>query len=107
MTIQKYRNHIGTAYFDVNTHTWHGKVGEIGDLVTFKAATEDQVQTEFESAVDDYIATRAKLNEELQTAKILPLCSPFPGMDEPWSEETMAEFGRALDLYEQEDTPNE
>lgn len=31
------------------------------------------------------------------------LTSPFPGMDEPWSEEAIKAFSNALDLYETDD----
>lgn len=39
---------------------------------------------------------------EILSGGSAPLSAPFPGMDEPWSDETVAEFERVLSLYEED-----
>ncbi len=60
----KYKGFIGSAEFSMEDMVLHGKLLFINDLINYEAETPSGLKTEFEAAVDDYIATCAQLNRE-------------------------------------------
>jgi predicted HicB family RNase H-like nuclease len=62
----KYKGYEGTAEHDMQRGIWRGKILLIDDLVTYEAGTREQIQQEFESAVDDYLETCNELRRETQ-----------------------------------------
>lgn len=73
MDILKYKDYEGTAELDMTRGICRGKVLFITDLVTYESALPSQLQSEFEAAVDDYLATC----EELQREPKKPLKGQF------------------------------
>lgn len=72
MDILKYKDYEGTAELDMARGICRGKILFIDDLVTYQAATPAELRAEFETAVDDYLATCAEVGKEPQR--------PFRGM---------------------------
>lgn len=66
MDILEYNEYEGTAELDMSRKVCRGKILFIEDLVTYEADSPDALQTQFEAAVDDYIATCAELGKEPQ-----------------------------------------
>ncbi|MDP1607401.1 MAG: type II toxin-antitoxin system HicB family antitoxin [Rhodocyclaceae bacterium] len=66
MDILKYKDYEGTAELDMARRICRGKVLFIDDLITYEAASPDELQREFEAAVDDYIDTCTTLGREPQ-----------------------------------------
>lgn len=52
-----YEGYLASVNFDFEEKNFHGKIADIGDLVTFEARTETKLLLEFERAVDDYLKT--------------------------------------------------
>lgn len=66
MDILKYKEYEGTAEVDMSRSVCRGKILFIDDLVTYEADSPRELQREFESAVDDYVATCEMLGKEPQ-----------------------------------------
>ena len=66
MDILKYKDYEGTAELDMARGICRGKILFIDDLVTYGADSPRELQREFESAVDDYLATCISLDKEPQ-----------------------------------------
>lgn len=64
MDILKYKDYEGTAELDMARGVCRGKILFITDLVTYEAALPTQLQSEFEAAVDDYLATCEELKRD-------------------------------------------
>lgn len=54
--ILEYKGYHSKVEFDLETHTLYGKIEGINDLVTFESDSLLNVEEEFCSAVDDYLA---------------------------------------------------
>jgi hypothetical protein len=50
-----YKGFTGLATYDHSIPGYHGRVEHIQDVVTFEAATIDDVEREFHASVDDYL----------------------------------------------------
>lgn len=72
MDLLKYKDYEGTAELDMGRRVCRGHVLFIDDLVTYESKSPDNLQREFEAAVDDYIQTCAELGKEPQR--------PFKGL---------------------------
>jgi predicted HicB family RNase H-like nuclease len=57
MDILKYKDYEGSAEVDMNRKMCRGKILFIDDLVTYESASPENLQKEFEAAVDDYLET--------------------------------------------------
>jgi predicted HicB family RNase H-like nuclease len=55
--ILRYKGFMGSIEISLEDDCLHGKLLLINDLVTYEARTPNQLQAEFESAVEDYLAT--------------------------------------------------
>lgn len=66
MDILKYNGYEGTAELDMERQVCRGKILFIGDLVTYEAKTPQDLQAEFQAAVDDYLETCRELGREAQ-----------------------------------------
>jgi len=53
--VLRYKNFIGTVHFSPEDNVLFGKIEGINDLVTFEADNVNDLISEFESAVDDYL----------------------------------------------------
>lgn len=56
-----YKGFMGSIEISMEDGSLHGKLLLINDLVTYEARTPKQLQIEFESAVEDYLATCEEL----------------------------------------------
>lgn len=61
MIIRDYKGFHGSFYKDPKTGICHGRIFGIRDLVTYQSDSEEEMQKEFEAAVDDYIETKKEL----------------------------------------------
>ncbi|MGO9374305.1 MAG: type II toxin-antitoxin system HicB family antitoxin [Syntrophobacteraceae bacterium] len=59
--ILRYKGFIGSIEISIEDDCLHGKLLFINDLVTYEARTPNQLQAEFESAVEDYLTTCKEL----------------------------------------------
>jgi predicted HicB family RNase H-like nuclease len=66
MDILTYHGFEGTAELDMSCRMCRGKLLFMDDLVTYKADTPSGLQHAFEAAVEDYLATCARLGKEPQ-----------------------------------------
>jgi predicted HicB family RNase H-like nuclease len=64
MDILRYKGYEGSVELDMQREICRGKILLIDDLVTYEARTREQLQNEFESAVDDYLKTCRELGRE-------------------------------------------
>jgi predicted HicB family RNase H-like nuclease len=64
MDILSYKGYEGTAEIDMDRGVCRGKVLFISDLITYEAGTPKELKQEFETAVDDYLATCTELGRE-------------------------------------------
>lgn len=64
----KYKDYYGSVEYSAEDRVFHGKIEFINDLVTFEATTVNDLEKEFEYAVDDYIETCEELGREPQKA---------------------------------------
>ena len=61
MTHRGYTARIG---FDAQDRIFFGRLAGINDVVTFHGETVDELEAAFKEAVDDYLATCAKLGDK-------------------------------------------
>lgn len=60
----KYKNFLGSVEVCLEDNVVYGKVECINDLVTYEAASVDELRFEFEAAVDDYLETCEALGKQ-------------------------------------------
>jgi predicted HicB family RNase H-like nuclease len=51
----EYKGFIGSVHFSMEDRVFHGKIKGINDLVAFEGNTVDELITDFQESVDDYI----------------------------------------------------
>ena len=61
MTFKGYAARIG---YDAQDRIFFGRLAGIRDIIVFHGETVDELEAAFKEAVDDYLATCAKLGEE-------------------------------------------
>lgn len=59
----KYKGITGEATYSTEDDCFCGKIINTKDLVTFEAKTISDLETEFKSAVDEYIQMKRYINE--------------------------------------------
>ncbi len=62
--ILEYKGYHTKIEYSVSDHVLHGKIEGIRDLVNFESDSVDNIEQEFHSAVDDYLAICADLGVE-------------------------------------------
>ena len=62
--MKKYKGYTASIDFDADEMVLHGRLDNIRDVITFHATSVEELQREFEAAVDDYLAFCAERNEE-------------------------------------------
>ena len=62
--MMKYKDYVGKAEFDDEAGILHGEVVNVRDVITFQATNVEDLHTEFEASVDDYLEFCAELGEE-------------------------------------------
>lgn len=65
-TIPKYKGYLGSADFDFESGVLHGKILFIQDTVIYEGQTLQELEQNFQQAVDEYLATCAELNRDPQ-----------------------------------------
>jgi predicted HicB family RNase H-like nuclease len=55
--ILQYMGYVASIQFSDKDGLFYGKVLDIGDLVSFEGASEDELKNSFIEAVDDYVDT--------------------------------------------------
>ncbi len=66
MDILKYKGYEGTAELDMSRKVCRGEILFINGVVTYEAASPEELEAKFRAAVDDYIETCATLNRPPQ-----------------------------------------
>ena len=66
MEILKYKEFEGSAELDMKRRVCRGMILYIDDLVTYESSSIDDLQKQFEAAVDDYIETCNQISKEPQ-----------------------------------------
>ena len=62
----EYNGYIGSIEYSPEDKCFFGKLEMIDDLVTFEASTAEELETNFQAVVDEYIATCKTLGREPQ-----------------------------------------
>ena len=65
-SVIEYKDYIGSVEYSHEDKCFFGKLEMIDDLVTFEATNVDELETNFQNAVDDYIITCQELGREPQ-----------------------------------------
>jgi len=56
-----YKNYTGSVEYSHEDKCFFGKIKSISDLITFEANTKEELEKNFQKAVDDYILTCKQL----------------------------------------------
>lgn len=64
MSTMEYKGYLGTVEYSQQDHVLFGKLAFIRDLVNYEATNVEELEREFKTAVDDYLATCEKLGRE-------------------------------------------
>jgi predicted HicB family RNase H-like nuclease len=72
MSTLEYKGYHGSIEIDLESSILHGKILFVTDLVTYEGTSVSDVETEFQSAVDDYLETCQQLGRDPQ--------QPFSGL---------------------------
>jgi predicted HicB family RNase H-like nuclease len=59
-----YKGYIACIEFDAQDRIFFGRLAGTRDIVTFHGKTVDELEAAFKEAVDDYLATCARLGDE-------------------------------------------
>ncbi len=62
----EYKGYIGSIEYSSEDKCFFGKLEMIDDLVTFEADRADELEANFQKAVDEYIQTCKQLRRKLQ-----------------------------------------
>jgi len=62
----EYNGYIGSIEYSSEDKCFFGKVEMINDLVTFEATSADELESNLQASVDEYIQTCKKLDREPQ-----------------------------------------
>jgi len=66
MSVMSYKNHSARVDYDDEDGVLHGRIAGIQDVVSFHAKSVEELKVAFHEAVDDYIATCAKIGKKPQ-----------------------------------------
>jgi predicted HicB family RNase H-like nuclease len=56
----RHRGYTGSVEYSAPDRVFHGELNGIRDVITFEGSTEDELESAFKEAVDDYLAFCAK-----------------------------------------------
>jgi len=62
----EYKDYIGSVEYSHEDRCFFGKLEMIDDLITFEATSVDELETNFQNSVDEYIETCKMLGREPQ-----------------------------------------
>ena len=62
MSAFKYLKYKGSGHYNRHDKCWHGRILNITDLVSYEAASFENLKEEFVMAVEDYEKTLKELN---------------------------------------------
>jgi predicted HicB family RNase H-like nuclease len=66
MSVMSYKNYSARVDYDDEDGVLHGRIAGIPDVVSFHAKSVEELKAAFQEAVDDYIATCAKIGKKPQ-----------------------------------------
>lgn len=66
MSVMNYRGYSARIEFDADDEIFSGRIAGIADAVSFHADTVADLRAAFREAVEDYLATCAKIGKEAQ-----------------------------------------
>lgn len=66
MSTLEYKGYHGSIEIDLESYILHGKILFVTDLVTYEGTSVTEVETQFKSAVNDYLETCQQLGREPQ-----------------------------------------
>ena len=64
MNMLEYKGYLGTVEYSAEDHCLYGKLAFIRDLVNYEAVNVDQLESEFKTAVDDYLTDCKRLGRK-------------------------------------------
>ena len=64
----EYKGYYGRTGYSAEDRCFYGKIEFISDLITFEAATANELEREFRAATDDYLETCREVGKEPQKA---------------------------------------
>lgn len=64
----EYKDYIGSVEYSSEDRCLFGKIELIDDLVTFEATNVDELESNFQNAVEEYVLTCKQLNKKPQKA---------------------------------------
>ena len=62
--LSPYKGYTGTKEYSESDRTWYGKVTGVGNLISYEAEKEKDLQEAFEDAVDDFLDIVEELDAE-------------------------------------------
>ena len=62
--ILRYKDYCGSVEFSAEDNCLYGKILGINDLVSFEGKTVEDLRSDFEESVDDYLETCANLGKQ-------------------------------------------
>lgn len=66
MNAMQYKNYAAQIGFDAADEIFFGKIAGISDTITFHGSSVDELRKAFHEAVEDYVATCAKIGKNPQ-----------------------------------------
>jgi predicted HicB family RNase H-like nuclease len=60
----KYKGYTGTVLFDADDSIFHGRLMGITDMITFEGTSVKELEEDFRSSVDEYLATCKRMRRE-------------------------------------------
>ena len=63
MSVMSYHGYLARIEYDADDRVFVGHIAGINDVVGFHGGSVDELETSFQEAVDDYLATCAKIGK--------------------------------------------
>lgn len=97
-----YLNRVTRENNVTNTATAQSVLDQLKDRGFLMNATQKQPAVLLKDAANDPSKPAAQAFAKAVMSGAAPLTAPFPGMDEPWTKEKLAEFDAALSEFEED-----
>lgn len=73
MQTQTYKGYVGSYQWDNEEDIYYGKITKIDSIITFEGNTPDEIEIDFQAAVDNYIEWCLKRGKEPEKPLSIPL----------------------------------
>ena len=60
----EYQGYRGTIVHEPDDKIYHGRIVGISDIITFEGATTEELEKDFQEAVEDYLETCREIGKE-------------------------------------------